>query len=137
MTGRERHKEWIGKTARSAVPDYVTERLLERCDSKCQGPCGQPLRAGCWQTDHVIPLRDWRGPGHGNRESNLQILCTKVCHRPKTSIEATLRAKALRKKAHLSFPGKRKAKYPIRGWRKMDGTAVFNPNWRPRGGRNT
>jgi 5-methylcytosine-specific restriction endonuclease McrA len=134
LTGRELHKEWIGKTARSVVPDYVLDRLLERCGGVCQGPCGQPLVAGLWQRDHIIPLRDWPGPGHGNRESNLQILCTKVCHRPKTRLENMLRAKALKKRSVLFFP-KKQSKHPVRGWRKMDGTPVYNPAYWNRGGR--
>lgn len=137
MTGRELHEEWVGRTPRSAVPEKVIHRLLDRCNGHCQGPCGQRLVAGCWDTDHIVPLEDWQGEGHGNRESNLQILCTKVCHRPKTSLEAALRAKSRNTKAAMLFPKKYRKKHPVRGWRRMDGTPVYNPNWRPRGGRNT
>lgn len=103
MTGRELHKEWVGRKATSAVPWYVKERLLEACGHKCQGPCHQPIGPGnAYDVDHVVELKDWLGEGHGNRESNLQILCRRICHKRKTRIRSIARADESRKRMKLA-----------------------------------
>ncbi len=103
MTGRELHQEWIGKTALSPVPWTVKERLLEAAENKCQGPCHQPIGVGNpFDADHIVALKDWLGEGHGNRESNLQLLCRKICHKHKSRVEKIARANAARTRRHLT-----------------------------------
>ena len=59
--------------------------------------CQQPVNAGNpYDVDHVTELRDWTGEGHGNQESNLRILCHKVCHKLKTRLAKQARANSAR-----------------------------------------
>jgi 5-methylcytosine-specific restriction protein A len=90
-------KEWIGRTADSKIPDSVKSRIREKQDQKC-AISERPFQTGDMiEYDHVIPLRDWIGEGHGNREGNLQaILAAK--HKIKTAIENSKRAKVKRTK---------------------------------------
>lgn len=114
MTGRALHQEWIGKTATSRVPWRVKERLLEAAENKCQGPCHQPVGPGNpFDTDHIVELEDWLGEGHGNRESNLQILCRKICHKRKTKLAAVARAQARRTREHHA--GHKVSRNPVPG----------------------
>lgn len=114
MTGRELYKEWVGKRADSPVPYYVKERLLEAAEHKCQGPCHQPVGPGnLFDVDHIVELVDWLGEGHGNRESNLQILCRRICHKRKTRLRAIARAQERRTRQHLN--GHKVSRRPMPG----------------------
>lgn len=96
---RKRTTEWRGRTDDARPPWYVVERLLEAADHRCQGPCGQPVGPGNpFDVDHIVELRD----GGENRESNLQILCRKVCHRTKTAVRHSERGAERRTRQHLS-----------------------------------
>lgn len=125
MTGRS-VKEWIGSTPDTAIPPRVRLRLFERAGKKCE-ECGRVLiHRGEFDIDHKIALVNWTGEGHGNRESNLQVLC-KWCHKGKTAGDVAEKSRAYRVKAKLY--GKAKAKgRPLpgtkaSGWKKrMDGT---------------
>jgi 5-methylcytosine-specific restriction protein A len=90
-------KEWIGRTADSKIPDSVKSRIREKQGQKC-AISERPFQTGdLIQYDHTIPLRDWIGESHGNREGNIQaILAAK--HKIKTAIENSKRAKVKRVK---------------------------------------
>lgn len=87
---------WVGKTADSTVPERVLERLWKACDGKCQG-CGLDLSDQAWDADHVVALINWIGEGHGNQETNLQVLGLKCCHRPKTKQDMKIKWQTSRK----------------------------------------
>lgn len=113
--------EWIGKTDDAAVPERVLQRLWERCKGKCQG-CGVSLAGQAWDADHIVALTN----GGKNRESNLQALGVRCCHRPKTKADMKLKWQISRKiRAHT---GIKRARNPMPGskrspWKKrMDGT---------------
>ena len=118
--------EWIGKDANSPAPPRVRLRVFEAHGGICH-ISGRKIRPGePWDLDHVTALCNWTGEGHGNRESNLQVLC-KWCHKGKTAGDVAEKSRAYRVKAKLY--GKAKAKgRPLpgtkaSGWKKrMDGT---------------
>jgi 5-methylcytosine-specific restriction protein A len=91
--------EWIGKTANSAIPPRVKDRIAHKavaCCQKCRREVGGRLRA---EFDHIIPLI----LGGENRETNLQLLCHE-CHKAKTQLDVKLKAKVARvRKRHLGF----------------------------------
>lgn len=89
--------EWIGKTADSKVPPHVRLRVFERWGEKCH-IAKRKIRFGePWDLDHIVALADWRGEGHGNRESNLAP-ALKDKHIAKTSAENRERATVRQKK---------------------------------------
>lgn len=61
--------------------EYARNRQIrfERARGRCEA-CGVPLRAGEWESDHLIDLRD----GGSNAIENLRILC-RPCHKRKTA----------------------------------------------------
>jgi 5-methylcytosine-specific restriction protein A len=95
-------KEWVGDTDDTKIPNRVKTRVAK--DYHCK-ECGVRINRG-GEIDHVIRLKDWIATAeapHGNRESNLQLLC-KPCHGKKTSDEATAGAKVERvKKRNAPF----------------------------------
>lgn len=114
--------EWIGKTDDTAVPDRVRVRVRERDSNHCKG-CGCDLGAYSAECDHVLALVN----GGENRETNLQTLCV-WCHREKTAIDSRQKSSSYKRRKH--HYGVRKAKSPIQGWRRFDGTPVRNPKLR-------
>jgi hypothetical protein len=113
------NKEWIGRSPDAQPPWAVIERLLAKANHKCQGPCGQPVGPGRpFDVDHIIELAD----GGENRESNLQILCRKICHAKKSGDRHADRSKERRVYRHLAGWKKRSR---FRGWRRLDGTVVW------------
>lgn len=128
MTGRDLHKEWIGKNFLSPIPPKVMLRVLnEQRPSATDLPicpeCGQPIRFDVTpEFDHRVPLAD----GGEHRESNLRALHPR-CHKRKTATEAHQRAET--RSAHLGFYGlKKKGSRPMPGSKasglrkRMDGT---------------
>ena len=87
--------EWIGKSADSPVPARVQVRVRDRAGGKCQN-CRKVL-GSCekGETDHDEALVNWTGEGHGNRESNLRLLC-RNCHSAKTKVDVATKAKGKR-----------------------------------------
>jgi hypothetical protein len=85
-----RVEEWIGKTDDDWPPPKSCQRRITRGADGICGVCELRVLAGNGDIDHKIPL--WKGKGL-NRESNLQYV-HKLCHRSKTSKEATERAKS-------------------------------------------
>lgn len=117
-------KEWIGKTDDSTVPDRVRLRVFDRFDGRCQCGCNRPIRPGeAWRLDHKIALI----LGGEHREGNFQPIITE---HDKDKVRAEVAAKAKTYKRRKSHHGIRKAKHPIAGWRKFDGTIVRNPKLR-------
>jgi 5-methylcytosine-specific restriction protein A len=108
---------WVGKTADSAVPERVLERLWLACDGKCQG-CGLDLSDQAWDADHVVALINWAGEGHGNTETNLQVLGLKCCHRPKTKQDMKIKWQTSRKVRHHA--GIKRTRYPVPGSRQSN-----------------
>lgn len=93
---RRQTPEWIGASPDSKVPDHVRQRVFLRHGGVCH-IARRKIRAGeLWEMEHVVALRDWTGPGHGNRESNLAP-ALKDKHREKTAREASDRAVTDRK----------------------------------------
>jgi hypothetical protein len=126
MTGRELHDEWIGKTPRSRPTWACIERLLEKQGHRCAGPCHQKIGPGNgFDADHIVELKD----GGENRESNLQLLCRKVCHKTKSRVRAIARANDARTRQHLAgwkvskhiMPGSRRSIYK----KKLNGQVVL------------
>ena len=113
-------KEWIGKTDNAPIPQRVRLRILDRYIGIC-AECRRPLRSGHTEFDHIISLIN----GGGHREFNLQPLCNIPCHKEKTRQDVAVKSKNYARRA--KHVGIRKAKHPISGWRKFDGTPVRNP----------
>lgn len=102
MTGRST-PEWIGKTPDSRVPAHVRARVFDAFGGVCQRTGRKIMSGEKWELDHRIPLEDWTGEGHGNRESNLWPLLYEH-HRAKTGQENSQRAKERRKREkHLGI----------------------------------
>jgi 5-methylcytosine-specific restriction protein A len=115
-------QEWIGKDDDAKIPDRVRLRVKSRANDCCQN-CGNRVGFG-GEVDHVIALANWSGASglpHGNRESNLQLLC-KNCHKPKTARDVAEKSRTAKAQIKLG-PLKRKRK-GFWGWRKFDGTLV-------------
>lgn len=101
--------EWIGKTDDTPIPPRVKLRVFERHNGKCSH-CGRYLIGRLGPAyDHVVSLIG----GGGNRESNIQLLCTE-CHAFKTkgdvrekSIIYNKKAKRMRLKSRRLIPGSR------------------------------
>ena len=112
--------EWIGKTPDTPIPPRVKVRIYDRARGRCE-VCAVWIGAGNeWDADHRVALVN----GGENRESNLQCLCS-WCHSTKTRRDVAEKSRVVqRRKTHL---GIRKAKQPIRGWRKFSGEPVRNP----------
>ncbi len=112
--------EWIGKTDDQPVPPRVRLRVLERFGKRCGG-CGLSLIAKRWTCDHATALIN----GGENRESNLQPLGDDCCNKKKNRADVATKSKSYGSRSrHL---GARRAKHPIQGWRRFDGTPVRNP----------
>lgn len=97
--------EWVGKRPDTwPPPPIVQERICRRYEDVCQGICHQKLGGRLTvHMDHIVPLRDWTGEGHGNRESNIQPICH-LCHRIKTGLENEARKKTRDiRKRHLGI----------------------------------
>lgn len=93
MTGRDLHKDWVGKTPLAAIPSSVKRRVL---DAQRPAPgelpicpeCGQPIRVDVTPDyDHTRPLAD----NGAHAESNLRAIHPR-CHKRKTAVEAHERA---------------------------------------------
>lgn len=116
--------EWIGKSADSPVPARVKARVITKFGGLCCR-CGLPINdVRKPEFDHTIALVNWRGDGHGNRESNLSLICVPD-HRAKTQADVAMKsseAKRLKKRLRLqprrTIPG-----------RKFDGTPIPS-RWR-------
>jgi len=83
--------------------------------------CGGRIGVGeAWEVEHIVPLAQG-GEDGGDNLSPAHV----KCHRGKTAKDAADTARAKRREAaHL---GIKKARTPIRGWRRFDGSPVKNP----------
>jgi 5-methylcytosine-specific restriction endonuclease McrA len=107
---------WVGKTADSAIPARVKDRIFEKFEGVCP-KCTRDLRPGHWECDHVIPLI----LGGPHAEDNLQPLCADPCHSAKTKLDVKLKAKVAGiRKHHIGIKKPR----TILGWKRFDGTPV-------------
>lgn len=118
MTGRDLHKDWVGKTPLSAIPASVQRRVLfSQRPAPGELPicpeCGQPVRVDVTpEFDHQIPLAD----GGAHAESNLRAIHPK-CHRLKTAKEAHERAET-RASQMAAYGLKSKSKLQGAGFRR-------------------
>jgi 5-methylcytosine-specific restriction protein A len=118
--------EWVGRTADSPVPERVLERLWKACGGRCK--CWLNLSDQAWDADHIVALINWIGEGHGNRESNLQVLGLKCCHRPKTKEDMKIKWQTSRKVR--SHAGIKRPRNPMPGSKRSnmkkcaDGTVI-------------
>jgi 5-methylcytosine-specific restriction protein A len=100
--------EWIAKHDDQAIPTRVKRRVFEAFGHKC-GECGQEIVPGNGpEFDHKTPLID----GGAHRETNLQPLCIRPCHKKKTAAEAHKRAE--RRAQKVSVFGLKTPKHPLR-----------------------
>lgn len=100
-------------------------RILRKYEEKCQGPCGGFRLYKYLEIDHIVALANWNKTPeapHGNRESNLHPLCDQ-CHTQKTKKDVAEKALTDRKVKKRVL---KKKKSRFRGWRRMDGTIVWN-----------
>lgn len=111
--------EWLGKTADTAIPRRVRDRVRDRDGNACKG-CSRPLGNERAECDHVRSLIN----GGENREGNLQTLC-QWCHGKKTKSDVAIKSKSYKRR--VRHRGEHRAKQPFKGWRLMDGTAKRNP----------
>ncbi len=88
-------KEWVGKTADSRPSDHCVLRLMRAQQGRC-AVCTRKLGpANPFTIDHIKALVfDVDPPHHGNRESNLQLICTDPCSKEKSGEETSRKAKA-------------------------------------------
>lgn len=110
---------------RREFPTKVKLAAFERCNGHCEGTrpdgtrCPVKLYVGKFDFDHDIPNELGGEP----TLDNCRVLC-KDCHKAKTGqrdIPAIAKSKRVRAK-HLGI--RKRSKF--RGWRKMDGTPVYN-----------
>lgn len=110
----ERTTEWwdrISKKGKWKPKRIVRDSLLrrkvfERDQGFCANGCGYDAK---WIHDHIVPL--WQG-GKDNLE-NSQTLCRR-CEKPKTSDEATKRAKSDRIRARHELMKQRRSIPPLK-----------------------
>jgi 5-methylcytosine-specific restriction endonuclease McrA len=94
-------KEWVGRNDDTAIPDYIRDRVKSRAQDCCQA-CRMRVRFG-GQVDHIIALANWNPTPekpHGNRQSNLQLLC-RSCHTAKTRKDVAEKSESYRKRKKL------------------------------------
>src|SRR5690554_2433931 len=94
-------KEWIGADDDTKIPERVRQRILARADHRCE-VCGNRIRAG-GEIDHIVALANWRQTKeapHGNRESNLRVLCA-LCHAAKSRADVAEKSKVAQIKKRL------------------------------------
>lgn len=107
--------EWIGSSDDARIPPRVRLRIYER-DKGCCQKCTRKLFAGeAWEVDHVTALVNRDG---GNRESNLQLLCT-WCHKQKNAADVAEKSRTNRRKAKNIGIKKPRT---ITSWRRFDGS---------------
>ena len=101
-------KEFSAKTKRAA---------WERANGQCE-LCKFPIDIGGFHYDHICP--DWFS--RDDELSNCQLLCVS-CHKAKTTkdIKAIAKSKRIKDKR---IKARKKGKF--RGWRKFDGSVVYN-----------
>lgn len=97
-------KEWIGKTADTAIPPRIKLRVKSRANDCCEN-CGLRVRYG-GQIDHTKAIIN----GGENRESNLRFLC-RNCHGRKTADDVAEKSRAAKTQIHLAG-----FKRPCRKW---------------------
>ena len=112
---------WEGKTDDTPIPARVKIRIFERAGGRCARCtlviCGSLLPA----FDHMVALVN----GGGNRESNIELLCT-PCHGLKTKIDVAEKSQMYHKRVKaIGLKPKRRTI----GGRKFDGTPI-PPKWR-------
>lgn len=91
--------EWIGKTADTAIPARVKDRIVERQGGKCAetGILFSPGMAP--EFDHELALVN----GGENKETNLRAVCS-WAHKQKTKKDVKQKAKDARvRKKHLGI----------------------------------
>jgi 5-methylcytosine-specific restriction endonuclease McrA len=103
--------EWIGKTDTTQLPKRVWKRVLDKYGWTCQECFRDSRLCKGLERDHIIALINWSGEGNGNRESNLQPLCSE-CHALKTGKDMAGKAKTSRCKEMR--PGYKREKKPSR-----------------------
>lgn len=117
--------EWIGKTADSAVPPRVRDRILTRFDERCQCGCARKIRPGePWECEDEIAIIN----GGERRENNLRPFL-KGHQREKTAADVAEKSKVYHKRAkHRGIKltkGRPMAGSKASGWKhKMSGEWV-------------
>jgi 5-methylcytosine-specific restriction protein A len=112
--------EWIGGSDDARVPGRVRLRVFERHEGRCHISGRKIMPGDLWDLDHIVALVN----GGKHRESNLAP-ALRDKHRAKTAEDVAEKSTVRRKRS--KHVGIRKAKSPMRGWKKFDGTPVRNP----------
>ena len=105
---------------RQEFPDRIRVQAFARARGKCEKCTALLIGGNRPQYDHATP----DAVGGLPTLSNCVVLC-KSCHGRKTSekdIPEIAKTKRVHKK-HINATGKRQS---FRGWRRFDGTVVFN-----------
>jgi 5-methylcytosine-specific restriction protein A len=121
-------EEWVGRTDNTPVPGKALERLWKACGGKCQG-CGLDLSDQAWDADHVTALINWvptTEKPHGNRESNLQVLGLKCCHRPKTKEDLKIKWRTSRYVRSHTGIKKRTTRHIVPGSKRSPWKKAYN-----------
>lgn len=103
--------------ARAEFSKKTKLAAFERAKGQCED-CAKKLRPGDIEYDHII--EDYFDGG--NDLDNCSVKC-KSCHVKKTKDNAKVIAKSRRLRAQTAGIKKRGG---FRGWRKLDGTLVWN-----------
>jgi hypothetical protein len=95
---------------------------------RCEGKdCGLPIKGSNFEIDHTLECWEMEDVEHGYREAltaeDGKLLCI-PCHDAKTGKKAGERARC--KKVVEKAAKARKPKQPFKGWRKFDGSVVWN-----------
>lgn len=109
--------EWVGASDDTPAPPRVRLRVFEKFEGRC-AMCRRLLRPGHWALDHKVALVNGGG---GNRETNLQPLCTSPCHSGKTREDVAEKSRTRRHRQRNAGIRKRRT---ITQWRRFDGTIV-------------
>jgi len=125
VPGARSVKEWVGKTPDAPVPPRVRLRVLARGRYQC-AVCGGYIATGVpWTCDHTVAIVN----GGENRESNLRVICNKLCLKPKDRADVAEKSRTYKKRA-AHYGIKRRKGRPMPGSRasglkkKMDGTVI-------------
>ena len=107
-SGKRAWREWVGKTADSAIPPSVVLRIIETWGRQCY-LTGVSFGALTPDMEHKLALHACQGL-NGNRESNLRPVLP-AAHKKKTAKEKQVQAKVdAQAIAHM---GLKKTKHPI------------------------
>jgi 5-methylcytosine-specific restriction protein A len=119
-------EEWVGRDEDQKIPERVRQRVRKRAKDCCE-ECRARIRFG-GEIDHRVALCNWnptpQAP-HGNRESNLQLLCA-AHHKIKTGRDVA--EKSATAKTQRAMGPLRRDEPKMKFSKRFDGTVT---KWNP------